>query len=153
MLNGFSGSMTRVAIAAASAVISVPIPSTQAQAPAATEQALETPWGEPDLQGIWTDEFDTPFQRPAKYAEQEFFTEAQRAELDKERTEMHTVEKEFAIIDFGSVVERVATPKKKRATDHLNLEDMRCKFQQSPDALAATRGSSPPLQYREHQSL
>jgi hypothetical protein len=24
-------------------------------------------WGEPDLQGIWTDEFDTPFQRPAKY--------------------------------------------------------------------------------------
>src|SRR5260370_19775715 len=88
MLNGFSGSMTRVAIAAASAVISVPIPSTQAQAPAATEQALKTPWGEPDLQGIWTDEFDTPFQRPAKYAEQEFFTEAQRAELDKERTEM-----------------------------------------------------------------
>jgi hypothetical protein len=27
-------------------------------------------WGEPDLQGIWTDEFDTPFQRPAKYANQ-----------------------------------------------------------------------------------
>src|SRR5882672_9445670 len=88
MPNGFSGSMTTVAIAAASAVISVPIPSTQAQAPAATEQALKTPWGEPDLQGIWTDEFDTPLQRPAKYAEQEFFTEAQRAELDKERTEM-----------------------------------------------------------------
>jgi hypothetical protein len=38
--------------------------------------ALKTPWGEPDLQGIWTDEFDTPLQRPAKYADQEFFTEA-----------------------------------------------------------------------------
>jgi hypothetical protein len=37
------------------------------------------------LQGIWTDEFDTPLQRPAKYANQEFFTEAQRAELDRER--------------------------------------------------------------------
>jgi hypothetical protein len=45
----------------------------------------KTSWGEPDLQGIWTDESDTPLQRPAKYANQEFFTEAQRAELDKER--------------------------------------------------------------------
>src|ERR1700730_586461 len=47
---------------------------------------LKTPWGEPDLQGIWTDESDTPLQRPAKYANQEFFTEEQRAELDKERS-------------------------------------------------------------------
>ena len=31
--------------------------------------------------GIWTDEFDTPLQRPAQYADQEFFTEAQREEL------------------------------------------------------------------------
>jgi len=35
---------------------------------------LKTPWGEPDLQGIWTDETDTPLQRPAQYANQEFFT-------------------------------------------------------------------------------
>src|ERR1700720_4049631 len=49
---------------------------------------LKTPWGEPDLQGIWTDESDTPLQRPAKYANQEFFTEAQRAELDEARTAM-----------------------------------------------------------------
>ena len=47
--------------------------------------AVMTPWGEPDLQGIWTDETDTPLQRSAKYANQEFFTEAQRQELDKER--------------------------------------------------------------------
>jgi hypothetical protein len=51
----------------------------------AADVALKTPWGEPDLQGIWTDEFDTPFQRPTKYAGQEFFTEAQRVELDKRR--------------------------------------------------------------------
>ena len=55
--------------------LSAPMPSS----------ALKTPWGEPDLQGIWTDETDTPLQRPARYANQEFFTEAQRAELDKER--------------------------------------------------------------------
>jgi len=47
--------------------------------------AVVTPWGEPDLQGIWTDETDTPLQRPPKYANQEFFTEAQRQELDNER--------------------------------------------------------------------
>src|SRR5580700_3867283 len=51
----------------------------------ASEATLKTPWGEPDLQGIWTDESDTPLQRSPKYANQEFFTEAQRAELDKER--------------------------------------------------------------------
>jgi hypothetical protein len=59
------------------------ITGTSAQAP-----ALKTSWGEPDLQGIWTDEFDTPLQRPAKYANQEFFTEAQRAELDRVRSEV-----------------------------------------------------------------
>jgi hypothetical protein len=46
---------------------------------------IMTPWGEPDLQGIWTVESDTPLQRPAKYADQEFFTEAQRADLDRTR--------------------------------------------------------------------
>src|SRR6266853_2483541 len=59
-------------------------PAVSAKAPAAPE--LKTPWGEPDLQGIWTDESDTPLQRSAKYAAQEFFTEAQRAELDKLRS-------------------------------------------------------------------
>src|SRR2546428_1738460 len=59
-------------------------PTPSVKAPAAA-QVLKTPWGEPDLQGIWTDESDTPLQRPAKYANQEFFSEAQRAELDKER--------------------------------------------------------------------
>jgi hypothetical protein len=87
MPNRFSGSIITVAMAAvASAVISVSVTSTQAQAPTASGQALKTPWGEPDLQGIWTDEFDTPLQRPAKYASQEFFTEAQREELDQERS-------------------------------------------------------------------
>src|SRR5262249_34492572 len=37
----------------------------------------------PDLQGIWSREFDIPLERPAKYASQEFFTDEQRAELDR----------------------------------------------------------------------
>src|SRR5215470_334381 len=53
---------------------------------ASETSAPKTAWGEPDLEGIWTDETDTPLQRPAKYANQEFFTPEQRAELDKERS-------------------------------------------------------------------
>jgi hypothetical protein len=92
MGNRFSGLIVTAAIAAAaSAAISVSVTRTSAQAPAVSGAALKTPtlktvWGEPDLQGIWTDEFDTPLQRSAKYANQEFFTEAQRAELDRARS-------------------------------------------------------------------
>jgi len=76
MRERFSSSMIIVAIAAAAASAAVSV-RTSTQAPAAAGAALKTPWGEPDLQGIWTDETDTPLQRPAKYANQEFFTEAQ----------------------------------------------------------------------------
>jgi len=84
-----SGFMITVAIIGATvgAATSVSVTSTQAQAQraSATTPTLKTPWGEPDLQGIWMDETDTALQRPAKFAEQEFFTEAQRAELDAQR--------------------------------------------------------------------
>jgi hypothetical protein len=81
MRDRFSHLMIMVAIAAAgSAVTPMAITRTSAQAPAASvttpTAALKTPWGEPDLQGIWKDEVDTPLQRPAKYVDQEFFTEA-----------------------------------------------------------------------------
>ena len=62
-------------------VVFAPFDLSVAQSPAAPR----TPWGEPDLQGIWTDETNTPFQRPARFANQEFFTEEQRAELDRQR--------------------------------------------------------------------
>jgi hypothetical protein len=91
MREQFSCSVMRDAIAAmgVGAVIFVCIAPARAQAPVvsatAPTAALKTPWGEPDLQGIWTEETDTPLQRPAKYADQEFFTAAQRVELDIQR--------------------------------------------------------------------
>src|SRR6202049_4539509 len=107
----FSGSMIMLAVAAAgvSAVISVSI--TSAQAP-----TLTTPWGEPDLQGIWTDETDTPLQRSPKFASQEFFTEAQRAELDRQRAAMQGRDKRAergTLADVAGAYNDVFTPKKR----------------------------------------
>lgn len=79
----------RILVFAAIAAGGTAVLSSSVRAPAdAAEPALKTPWGDPDLEGIWTDETATPLQRPAKYANQEFFSDAQRIELDKERAEL-----------------------------------------------------------------
>lgn len=44
-----------------------------------------TAWGDPDLQGIWTVEYDTPLQRPARFADKELFSDEERGRLDEER--------------------------------------------------------------------
>jgi len=64
-----------------------------ARTPAATNKApvvggksspaLKTPWGEPDLQGIWSRDVDIPLQRQAKYGDRGLLTDAERAELDR----------------------------------------------------------------------
>src|SRR6266849_7402074 len=71
---------TVVAASLAMATLAGQAPTPQQNGPAA-----KTSWGEPDLQGLWSDEYQIPLQRPAKYAGKEFFTDAERLELDKER--------------------------------------------------------------------
>src|SRR5713101_7643204 len=99
MRDRFSGLTVTVAIAAAALSAATSVPVTLSVIPASAQGAgkvgvaLKTPWGEPDLQGIWTDEFDTALQRPPRYANQEFFTEAQREELDKERSALYGEER------------------------------------------------------------
>src|SRR5258705_3397109 len=88
MSERLSGSIVIVAAAAAAAVISVSIDRPSAQTQTTSAEMLKTPWGEPDLQGIWTDETDTPLQRLPRYADQEFFTPEQRAELDRMRSDL-----------------------------------------------------------------
>ena len=117
MRHRFSGSMTTVALAgtAVSAVMLVFLTQLSAQAPAPTTM-LTTPWGDPDLQGIWTDETDTPLQRSPKFANQEFFTEAQRAELDQQRANMLGRERRAergTTADVAGAYNDVFTPKKR----------------------------------------
>jgi hypothetical protein len=58
------------------------------QAPTVTAKAaaLKTPWGEADLQGIWSVELVVPLERPPGVTN-EFYTEKEVAELDRERAE------------------------------------------------------------------
>ena len=69
------------------AIAVVALASVACQAPKAAP-SLKTSWGEPDLQGIWTDDYQTPLQRSAKYAGREFLTDAEIAELDKQRASL-----------------------------------------------------------------
>jgi hypothetical protein len=42
-----------------------------------------TAWGEPNLQGTWTNETITPFERPAALADKAFLTEAEAAAIEQ----------------------------------------------------------------------
>jgi hypothetical protein len=112
--------MITLAGIAVGVVISVSNAWTSAQAPAASSAApaptLTTPWGEPDLQGIWTDETDTPLQRSPKFANQEFFTGAQREELDRQRSAMKGRDNRAergTLADVAGAYNDVFTPKKR----------------------------------------
>src|SRR5262245_26807107 len=50
----------------------------------ARKPALKTAWGEPEVQSIWTREVDIPLERPAKYGNQEFFSDTERRNLDQQ---------------------------------------------------------------------
>jgi hypothetical protein len=130
MRDRFSGSIITISIAAtaAAAVISASVApaSAQGQAASGATQALKTPWGEPDLQGIWTDESDTPLQRSPRYATQEFFTEAQRAELDKLRSALSTRDtrsQRGTEADVAGAYNAVFTPRKRTGARTSRITD------------------------------
>jgi hypothetical protein len=117
MRESFAGSMMTVAFAAGAAVgFAIPPSITRTSAQAPTAQTFTTHWGEPDLQGIWTDETDTPLQRSPKFADQEFFTAAQRAELDRQRSAMKGRDQRAergTLADVAGAYNDVFTPKKR----------------------------------------
>ena len=79
---------TAIAVLAIAALIGLVRVFPQTTAAQKTGGAIKTDWGEPDLQGIWTLETDTPLQRPPRFANKEFLTDAEREALDKERAEL-----------------------------------------------------------------
>jgi hypothetical protein len=63
-------------------VIIVSSPPTLAQQKRGQWTATRTPWGDPDLQGTWTNETITPFERPASLANTPFLTETEASALE-----------------------------------------------------------------------
>src|SRR5258705_3707234 len=111
-------SIITVAIAgtALSVIISASITLAAAQAPVASASALKTPWGDPNLQGIWTDETDVPLQRAPRFGTQEFFTEEQRADMDRQRANMEGRERlaqRGTLAAVAGAYNDVFTPKKR----------------------------------------
>jgi len=76
------GTATTLAAASLAILAVTGLPSLTTRNASAT--ALKTAWGEPDLQGIWSRDVDIPLERPARYANQEFFSDDERAELDRQ---------------------------------------------------------------------
>lgn len=43
----------------------------------------KTPWGDPDIQGVWSNQTPTPLERPDALAGKATFTEQEAAELER----------------------------------------------------------------------
>jgi hypothetical protein len=59
------------------------------QAPGSKPSLARTPWGHPDLQGIWNNSTITPLERPREYAGREFLTPDEVRKLDDAAAERY----------------------------------------------------------------
>ena len=67
--------LMRILVCAVAFLVVMPVGAqTHSQA-----QSWRTPWGDPDLQGSWSNATTTPLERPAKYAGREFLTKQEQA--------------------------------------------------------------------------
>ena len=48
----------------------------------AAQPAGRTPWGDPDLQGVWTNRTTTPLERPSDFEGRSALSDEERADLD-----------------------------------------------------------------------
>ena len=70
------------ALAIVLAVVSLTPGPAAGQAAAETWTPSSTPWGDPDLQGIWSFHTNTQLERPSEFAGKEFLTDAEVAEVN-----------------------------------------------------------------------
>jgi hypothetical protein len=90
-LVAFAGAVAGVI--AVAAVVPIPIAG-QTLTPRASKTWTppQTPDGQPDLQGIWTNSTLTPLERPRELADKEFFTEQEAVEYEKLRRDQNNAD-------------------------------------------------------------
>ncbi len=70
-----------------------------AQAPARSTEVGKTwtpprtAWGDPDLQGIWTNANITPFERPKEFADRQVLTEQEAAEFEAQTNQRNSIDR------------------------------------------------------------
>jgi hypothetical protein len=62
-------------------------------------KAPRTPWGDPDLQGLWTNATVTPFERPAQLAGKEVLTEQEAAQFEQQTAQATNADRRDGGID------------------------------------------------------
>ena len=77
-----------------------------------------TPWGDPDLQGVWTGSTLTPLERPADRAGQEFLTAEEAAELEQRADRNRFVERVPRAGDPGTYNQIWFDPGTRLTPDH-----------------------------------
>src|SRR4051812_42078425 len=79
-------SRNRVAVVIAGLALTSLAPAAQTRPPAPASSApkalARTPDGKPELEGVWNFANITPLERPARFAEKEFLTEAEAAAVE-----------------------------------------------------------------------
>ena len=73
---------TMIALSLAAALVATPLLA------ADDWQMPRTPWGHPDLQGLWTNTTLTPFERPVEMGDKAFLTEEEVAQAEAARQAM-----------------------------------------------------------------
>jgi len=61
-----------------------------------------TPWGDPDLEGIWTNATLTPLERPRELAGKEFFTPEEAAAFEKQRIDQTNADRPLRAGEVGA---------------------------------------------------
>ena len=83
----------RMALVMMLALVLVAPPPALAQGSGGESSSPRTPWGDPDLQGLWNHGTATPLQRPEQYAGRELLTEEEIAEANLQATTFATSER------------------------------------------------------------
>src|SRR5262249_36179374 len=64
----------------------------QKRSAAGSRATPRTPWGDPDLQGIWSNATTTRLERPSQFAGKETFTSEEAEQIDREQAKVRSTD-------------------------------------------------------------